>query len=201
LKRTEEKITSLVTWACQNLPSLRHKPARFVADQFGDRVLSVNKHLGVEVANDCDATREVIITAFSEPSLFSLVHQITDLLQGIPGWRFTALKPPRGFEFALTVGPERISAKSLEFAPMPGVQAGIQLFTPLSTSGVSSVNQPSEEMAWLIVETGIGEELAGRLRHVEFSDRGATLDRRPIVDLETYVKTVCFGQGESERLS
>jgi hypothetical protein len=180
------KISTFVSWVHKNLAGLRHQPSAVVADQLGEAILRIDGQLGVEVADDESDVREVIVTAFSEPKLFSLVRQITKLLSDVPGWRFVALKPPRGFAFKLSAGPHRIDASSLEFAPIQDIKAGIQLVVPPPVLEALS-EQEAEELAWLVVETGVGEELAGLLRHVELSSAQAA-DQHPIEELGTHIR-------------
>lgn len=182
----DEKVETLVAWARKNLPGLRHEPSAIVADRLGDEVLGVDGQLGVEVADDSPSAREIIVTAFSEPRLFETVRRIVDSLSGIRGWRFVALKPPRGFAFALSIGESRVEAKDLAFRPIPEIEAGIQLVTPPMVPAPSG--EEAEELAWLVAETGLGEELAGLLQHVEFSNAEATEERHPIGELEAYVR-------------
>ena len=42
------------------------------------------------------------------------------------------------------------------------------------------VGQEREEMAWLIVECGIGEELSAKIKHIEFAGRERAENKHPI---------------------
>ncbi len=48
-------------------------------------------------------------------------------------------------------------------------------------------SQEAEEIAWLIVETGIGEELAGQVEHLEFASGEDICNRYPITKLKDYI--------------
>ena len=146
-----------------------------------DAILAVDSQLGVEIANEEEGgIREAIITAFSAAELFPLVHQIVAQLSDIPGWRIVVLKPPRGFEFTLTVDGREVEASKLEFAPIRGIDRGIQLIAGPQLLSCLPTGQEREEFGWLIVETGVGEELAGRLRHIEFAEAGKVAGQLPI---------------------
>jgi len=183
----DERLEDLLRWARENLPQLRHEASAVVADQLGDEVLRVDGQLGVEVGDDSPVVRDVIVTAFSEPTRFSLVRRITALLGELAGWQFIPLKPPRGFEFRLTAGEQQISASSLEFAPFPEIEGGIHLVAPRAVIA-ELPEKEAEELAWLVVETGIGEELAGRLQHIDFSGGDGIVDRHSVRELEEYVR-------------
>jgi hypothetical protein len=188
MSESDGSISSFVTWARSNLPRLRDQPSQAVADELGERLLQIDPQLGVEVADDVDESREVIITAFSEPKLFPLVHRITTLLSDLSGWEFTALKPPRGFAFQVKIGDTKIDAKTLAFAPAPDVDAGIRLILPRNVADELRIEPEATELAWLVVETGIGEELAARLEQVEFHDETGGDLRFPIENLESFVR-------------
>lgn len=183
---TDDKVKKFVNWVQENLTRLRHEPSAYVADQLGEEILRIDAQLGVEVSEDDNDVREVIVTAFSEPKLFSLVHQITRLLSNLPGWRFIALKPPRGFAFKLSAGQHEIDASALGFASIPDIKGGIRLVAPAQVLETLS-EQETEELAWLVVETGIGEELTGLLQHIELSSAQVT-GKRPIAELEAYIR-------------
>lgn len=185
----EERLKGLVSWVEENLGRLRDAPATVVADQLGDEILRVDGRLGVEVADaSSEDRREVLVTAFSDPALFPLVHRIAESLPDLPGWRFLPLKPPRGFAFKLTIGGHQVDARSLEFAPATGIDAGIQLIVSSAVFDALPAGQEAEELAWLVVETGIGEELSGRLQHIEFAVRDGTGDCLPVTQLADYVR-------------
>ncbi|NYZ70410.1 hypothetical protein H0A36_30830, partial [Endozoicomonas sp. SM1973] len=134
-------------------------------------------------------TREVIITAFSNPELFPIVHEIVKQLKDIDGWSFIALKQPRGFSFKISIGDKQLDVKNLLFTPIPNIPNGIQLVAPDDIAKSLSKGEDSEELAWLIVETGIGEKLTGKLEHIEFANSDATeKHKRPISELKNYIE-------------
>jgi hypothetical protein len=90
--------------------------------------------------------------------------------------------------FAITVGKHRIQAKTLEFMPIPDIVGGIQLLVPRTMINTLHSGQDAEELAWLIVETGIGEELSSHLQHIEFSHSEGVKDKRPITALALFVQ-------------
>lgn len=167
---------------------LRKMVASDAAEEIGDLVVSLDKRLGIEVAEDDDSDeREVIITAFSDPTAFDLVESLAAELQDLPGWRFVALKPPRGFDFTLAIEGHRLNAKLLEFTPLPE-RGSIALVLPTALAGQVAGAEAAEELAWLIVETGIGEKLAAHVQHVELISADRAKVKWPIDRLGTYVE-------------
>lgn len=123
-----------------------------MADEIGDVILRIDGQLGVEVGNDEDDGREVIITSFSEAKLFDLVHHIVEEMSDLRDWRYIALKPPSEFAFALSVGNRRVEASQLQFAQMPDIKGGFRLILPGSVSQHLAEGKQVEELAWLVVE-------------------------------------------------
>jgi hypothetical protein len=189
MKDIDRRVQTFVSWVHDNAARLRAQPARAVADELGDAALQVHGQLGVEVADEDDGAREVIVTAFSDPSLFPLVRRIVDLLSDVSGWSFVCLKQPRGFAFTLEVGECQLDAEMLGFAPLSEIPGGIRLIAREEVLAALPPSEEAEELAWLIVETGVGEELAGQVQHVEFASAEEVVsDRRPIEELAGYLR-------------
>jgi hypothetical protein len=167
---------------------LREMDAREAADEIGDLVVSLDKRLGVELAESDDSEeREVIITAFSDPTAFDLVERLVAGLRDLSGWRFVALKPARGFDFTVAVDDQMLNAKLLEFTPLPE-RGAIALVVPTALAGHLADTKDSEELAWLIVETGIGENLAAHVQHLEFISADRAQVKWPIERLASYLE-------------
>jgi hypothetical protein len=187
-------VSSFAAWFQKNAGRLRVAPAVEVADALSEQLLRVDSQLGVEVADATSDPREVILTAFSDPSLFRLVRKLAAEVNRVRGWTFTALKPARGFAFALRVGPHHVNASSLSFIPIDDIH-GVQILLSESINDVADGPQ-LKELGWLIVETGIGEELAGVVQDVEIVSRSARGIARPIDELASYVKQNWFSSTE-----
>lgn len=182
------KVEDAVEWFRSNATRLNSKPAQLIADEFGDVLLAIDEQLGLEVSKEfsSEGEREIILTTFSEPRLFSLVRRLVELLNETPGWCFVPLKPPRGFDFKLMLAESYINAADLSYAGIPDIEGGVQLL--LSPGTLNELPADSQEMAWLVVETGIGEELTAKLAHVEFASRANSKDYEPIANLRNYVE-------------
>jgi len=186
---TTDAARNFVSWGFHNLPELRNQSAEEAAESIGNELLTIDQGLGVEVSDICHGEdRELIVTAFSDPALFSLVRDIVQQLSSVPGWRVIALKPPRGFEFTLTVGKQRVHAKNLEFTPIPSIVAGVRLLVAQKCLVEIAKKPDSKELAWLIVETGIGEELSSKLQLIEFGSNARAKGKQPITKLAEYVE-------------
>jgi hypothetical protein len=184
----DAQVQRFVSWASANIGRLRKKRAEDAADAICEQILKVDGGLGVEVSQPCGKEeRELIITAFSDPALFPLVPEIVDRMPPAPGWRFIPLKPPRGFDFTNTVGHHKLQASALEFSPIPEIKGGVQLLVPEALMADLPPENDREEMAWLIVEGGIGEVLASLLAHIEFAAAEGISDKRPISELASFV--------------
>src|SRR5436190_4760520 len=124
------RVKTLCEWFEKNRSRLRREESATVADELAGQLLRIDGRLGVEVGEGLESDREVILTAFSDPDAFSLVHSIVDSLSAQDGWRFVALKPPRGFAFKISLGGNRVEAKAFGFVPLQDVEAGICLIPP-----------------------------------------------------------------------
>lgn len=185
---TAQTVKDFVSWAIAHLPSMGNKPAEQVANAMAEVLLRLDPRLGVEVSDPNKGNREVIITAYSDPTLFPIVREIVEHASDISGWNFVALKPPRGFDFLISAGKHQLQANTLEFAPIADIDCGIQLLVPRETYMKLPPAENKEELAWLIVETGLGEELTSKLKHIEFAIKENVGERNPITMLGAFLK-------------
>lgn len=181
----EKRIVEFEAWARANLGRLHRMPASEAAEELGGALLRIDEQLGVEVEEGGSANREVIVTAFSDRTRFELVRRIVAGLGEHRGWTFVALKPARGFAFTLTLGNSPVSASRLQFEPIEDISGGVRILVE------SSIFLPPEsaatEWGWLIVETGLGEELAARIPHIEVAASRPGAGARPLTALADFV--------------
>jgi hypothetical protein len=185
-----ERVQDFVSWVTANMAWFREQTAEEVAEEIGAAILDVDERLGVEVSQpNGDEDREVIVTAFSDLTVFPLVQEIVERIPHIQGWKFIPLKPPRGFDFTLSVGGYELKASKLEFRLIPEIEGGVQLLIPSPLFEMLPVGQEREEMAWLIVEGGIGEELSAKLKLIEFAGMERAKNKHPITELALLLAT------------
>jgi hypothetical protein len=158
-----------------------------IADSLQATLQRVDSRLGVEIACD-DSGHEVIVTAGGDPAAFPVAKAVVQAAPSIRGWTFLALKPPRGFEFTIGLNNAQLSASDLKFEPLESPQRPDQLGIRVYLPPPLPDKQQANEMIWLIVETGIGEEAATRIAFLDV----APLDKPhgellPISDLAAYV--------------
>ena len=151
------------------------------AEEMGDFLVSLDEGLGIEVlGEDSQASRHVIVTAFSDPTKFSLVTRLVNALE-VPGWSFEGLKPPRGFAFTIALDDVALDAKALKFC---FDSASRSLLLTLPPHLMRALPEDSRELAWLLVETGVGERLAAELESVSFAYPSDVPASSPIVELQ-----------------
>ena len=114
-------------------------------------------------------TREMILTAWSDPAAFDAVRELVAAAPELPGWQIIALKPPRGFAFALDVDGLRIDASELQLEPLAAAEdpklLGIRIYVP---SASAADDEHLGRVLPLVLETGIGEEAAAQIDHTDF---------------------------------
>ena len=137
--------------------------------------------LAVEVRDDL-GERRVVISANRDAARFDHVRALVAAAPRLSRWRFIALRPAQGWDFEFHTD-RRIDARALAFAPRK-TDAGlaVRLLVPNPEwAGWGDV-------AWQIVESGIGEEAAARIVNLEV---GARADDDHVMAIETlanYVK-------------
>ena len=156
-------------WFSAEEPRLLASAPKDVTGEIEDRVRLVDPRIGVELGDA--VVRELIFTAYVQVEVFARVKELVAAAPKFDRWQMVALKPARGFEFAIDVGGRSVDASQITFEPldsaaMPGA-IGLRCFVDpaLATHGNNA------GILRLIIATGIGEELAARISHVEVAGR------------------------------
>ncbi len=168
--------------------ALRQADGQAVADAVEVRLREIDPRVGVEVS-DPGEQRELILTAWSQRDAFPVVHALMAVApRPLPGWKVIALKPARGFRFAIDVDGVRIDAGALRFEVLGSPQApgalGVRIY---------AANAPATDERWahtlsLIIETGIGEEAAAQIDHIEPGMGTPDANALPIDQLLAFVR-------------
>lgn len=186
-------IAELWEWVSEQSAELLTADGQTLADEVEQRIRAIDSRLGVEVSAPSDSDdqpRELIITAWSEPSAFQSAREIIAAAPQLPGWRFIALKPPRGFAFAINIDGLHVDASELAFDPLSAEEnpklLGIRLYVPSATD---DNDERLNRALPLILETGIGEEAAAQIDHTDFVAGPPQDDKAlPIEQLLPYVQ-------------
>lgn len=161
-------VQTFVNWFQENNQRLGHEDPEQAAEEIATAIDAIDERLGIELAAENDGSRELIFTAFSEESLFGLVKEIVSKAGEFPGWSLVALKPPRGFQFNLSIGNSSLCANQLEFHVESAEHARLTIVVSRQMLTALNENDQAQELAWLIIETGIGEELTSKFDDIRF---------------------------------
>ena len=157
------------TWFASEESELRRADGQVIADRVEARLQEVDPRIGIELGEP-DAQRELIFTAWSDAEAFSAVRALVAAapLSSLTGWKLIALKPPRGFGFAIDVDGLQVDARTLWFDPLGAPEApealGLRVYV--------GVGAPGSDPRWaralaLIIETGIGEDASAQIDYIE----------------------------------
>lgn len=154
---------AFVQWFVAHAAELRQQEPEAASEAIQNELLKLDEGIAAEVADDGD-TRELVISAQGNPALFEPIEAMAPKLRA-EGWTVHALRPARGFEFKLDADGAVIDARTLYFEPlespaMPGI-LGLRLFAP------EPAVRPLSELAWWVLETGIGEKACALIEHLE----------------------------------
>ena len=176
-------------WMSDSSAELLEADGQEVADRVEERLSVIDARIGVEVSGAAEP-REMIITAWSDRAAFDVVRDIVAAAPPLEGWEIIALKPPRGFEFALDLDGLHIDASELMFDPLSAQEdprlLGVRVYVP---GAADDDDERLNRALPLILETGIGEEAAAQIDHSDFI-AGPPHDNKalPIEQLLPYVQ-------------
>lgn len=155
-------------WFVAHEADLRQGDGPAVADAVEAQLREIDPRVGVEVSDPAER-RELILTTWSQREAFPAVRTLMAAApKELGGWRLIALKPARGFEFAVDFDGIRIDASKMFFDAMASPQAPEALGVRVYVNGPT----PPADERWaqtlaLIIETGIGEEAAAQIDYLE----------------------------------
>ena len=157
------------SWFSAEEPRLRSGDPREITGEIEDRVRTLDPRIGVELGDAI--IRELIFTVYVQIEAFGLVKELVAAAPKFDCWKMIALKPARGFDFAIDVGGRKVDASAITFEPLdsPAMPAaiGIRCFV----DDVLASNDNRAGILRLIIATGIGEEAAARISHLEVVPR------------------------------
>ncbi len=179
-----------VAWMTEHAARLRAAHPSRAADEIGDAVIAIDGRLGVEVSDpmpgETGRDRELVITASTDRSVAPLARAIAGAIAGLSGWDVIALRPARGFDFTAAIADTELRADELAFQPDPRTPRAIRLVVP--TALLDRVaTQEAEDLAWMIVETGIGEDLASKISEINLVEKSRDVEGRPLTELAAVV--------------
>ncbi|MEA2708029.1 MAG: hypothetical protein QOF78_630 [Phycisphaerales bacterium] len=176
-------------WFAAQEQALRGVDGQTVADSVEVRLREIDSRIGVEVSDPGDP-RELIFTAWSQAEAFPAVRELVAAAPVLRGWQIIALKPPRGFAFGMNLDGLKIDASRIQFDPLAAEEdpklLGVRFYVPGAT------DEDDERLSRalpIIIETGIGEEAAAQIDHMDFA-AGAIPDEKalPIEQLLPYIQ-------------
>lgn len=169
---------------------LRALPPERVADAFYDQLAALGLPFSVEVSRSDlpDGPHyDVIFSAEGERSRFPDVRELVATAPRVQGFHVTALRPARGFQFSLTTAGITVEPEHFRFLPLesPGAPGaiGIRLYVQDEMMTLASL-----DLAMRILETGIGEQDAAAIAHLEMEPlHKAARSASPIHELGAWV--------------
>ncbi len=176
---------------------LRQLDAQELVDVLCSRLSWLKPDLSIEVSipKEPEHEVEVIVSVAGNRARFADVRELVGQAPTLSDWRFLALKPARGFDFTADIGGCQVKANELFFDPLSAgdsISLGVQLYAP---TGLAQ-HPANEEIAWTILETGIGEEACSFIARVDVLDsQSQSTGALPISDLGEYVRWHCARHG------
>jgi hypothetical protein len=138
---------------------------RSVADSLYESLMHVDDRLSIEVSEpDASGVRDVIFSTNGCREMFESVAALVAASPKTVGWRFIALKPPRGFEFVYRQEGKSLTPSDWTFMPLRDEDGnlGIRVHVPGKHVTIS------DAVLQTVIETGIGERAFSEIQHLEY---------------------------------
>ena len=162
------KLSDFWTWFVEHEASLRTAPGGAAPDQIEAKLREIDPRLGCELSEPGER-RELILTAWSQAPAFPIVRELAAAApkEQLANWRITALKPARGFRFAINIDGLQVDATKLMFHALTSPQAPALLGLRIYVTGAPPTDERWSRILPLILETGLGEELAAQISNLQ----------------------------------
>ncbi len=130
--------------------------------------MAYDPRLGIEVSIS-DPIREVIVTANRNPLAFQAARDLVAGAPQLPNWSFRALKPPQGFDFKTEHDGVELSAGALFFESLKSAKHPKDLCIRVFVPAEFADREETPYIVHVILDTGVGEELASRISYFEIA--------------------------------
>jgi hypothetical protein len=143
------------------------------SDTFWDEVLkhlkAIDEGLWIELSRPDGTTREFVVTAAGDASLFPLVADVVSAAPALTGWKVIALKPPQGFEFTTNYEGLPLDPRQLWFLPLIRKAAPAALGLRVGVEGLDPARERDAlKGVGVVLDTALGERAAAlELHHLE----------------------------------
>ena len=164
----QSKLDDFWTWFVGNEAALRTAPGGEGPDKIETELRKIDPRLGCELSEPGER-RELILTAWSQAPAFPVIRELAAAApkEQLANWRITALKPARGFRFAINIDGLQVDASQLMFHALTSPQAPALLGLRIYVTGAPPTDERWQRILPLILETGLGEELAAQISHLQ----------------------------------
>lgn len=162
-----------------------------ILDDFHAALASYSDRLSLEVSDEENGMRELIVSADGDSSLFRRVDELVAVAPKLPRWHVIALKPPRGFDFEFQSGDLHLSPRELVFEPLLSEAnpdaLGVRVLVPRDAS---ANDEEILEAVRQVISIGLGERVAtSAIKHIEIAPEADNeADFIPLLDLDRYIK-------------
>lgn len=181
------------SWFKDEADRLRSMELDTLTDTLSRALAKHAQELGIEVspADGEDEDVEVLFTARRERLHFARARELVASAPTLPGFRFLALRPAQDFDLVLESDGVELDGTELTFEPLLGpAGVGLRLFVP----EVAAAQPELKELLWLMLETGLGEEVASGLSHLEVAPLSAaeSSDALPLIELPHFLSSAAL---------
>lgn len=168
-----ENKTDFWTWFLKNQTAIESFKGSddIILDQLLEQLHQYNEHLFFELSTNFEE-KELVITAEGDSEQFDSVRNLIAKAPNVKNWKFTAFRPPLGFDFKTEYDGVEYDPQQLWFLPLDnkanpsaiGIRIGIPNFD-------EKVHIHSKAAAWIVLDTGLGELAAAQ--DIQYMDTGA----------------------------
>lgn len=115
-----QKIADFWTWFDANKSEFEDLESKSnqKLDSIIKRLSTIEPELSIEISNEKEGLREIVITPEGIREKFEIVEQIVSLAPVIEGWKVVAFRQPIGEDFMLQYGDLELTPSNLYFFPI-----------------------------------------------------------------------------------
>ncbi len=150
----------------------------------------IQPELSVEISNEENSIREMIISPEGDRKKFKIVQSIVEKAPKIEGWRIIAFRQPMGFDFTLAYQNIKLTPSELYFYPIKDKQS---LDLIIYGKGFSKYDYNTlAHYGLIMMDNVLGEyDCVTKIRYYDFKDISEINDISeliPLIEIRNYIK-------------
>ena len=185
ISKEKDPISNFWNWFVNNktkLENINDNNRDELLDAVLEQLHKINDGLSVEISNEFEGIRDIVISAEGDKSNFPIVTKIVSAAPQIQGWTITAFRQPVGIDFTLEYKNLKFTPSEMFFSPLVREES---LDLIIYAKGIKGQDSNTVAHYGLItMDNVLGEyDCVTKVRYYDFHDLDDKVDKSSLLPL------------------